>query len=734
MPIVEKSMNLWKHWRPFTFGLVALVASVGSLSPTIRGTDSTDALTDFHLVWSWSTLGDGIGLAGLEIADLDGDGESEIVVGSGYPYGSGRAHWSELEFDGEIRHSWSSLPYEDGPRKIQVIPGTPGVVVVGIADSVQVFDGRTKQLLRSIPLSTTELRSLVVADLDGDGALELAICDLSDLFVHDFETGVLEATRSGFGCWDAQVGQIDDDPQLELALAGDTLGGFVLDGVSLAVDFADLAGFGRIVRLADLDGNGRDEIVSESNPFGIRARDPRSGLLLWEHPNAEVQAIAVADLTGGPADEILWGEGQWGAIHALHGTSGNELWAIDNPEHGVTSLAAGDVDGDGDVEVLWGAGYSSSGPDRLLVADAASQAIVHQTIDLRGGLVGFATGDFDGDVGLELVTASHESDTFYGGVPIRLDLRKGRVESVGPAGALAPDRKLVELTGAQLDDDSPLEFCISASDWENELACSNGDDWSELYSVELPEGERIGLLVSAELDGDPFPELLGRTPAFIYAFEGESGWLKWRTPLVPGIDEALDLMRVADIDASPGVEVVTLRSETLGQPSDLMVFSGSTGALMHGPFQVHASALDVAQLDADSHLEVVLGQSNGSAVSVDPATGGLSAPLASFSGSPRVIRVLDLTRDGVLDFLAAVDFRLEVFDGAANGTTWVSPYLGRSLASMSALHVGDFDGDGVTELAVRTWLGVALYEGPLLSLLTDGFESGDTANWSSTNP
>ena len=79
------------------------------------------------------------------------------------------------------------------------------------------------------------------------------------------------------------------------------------------------------------------------------------------------------DINGDGRDEILYGDGQWGSIHAMNAVNGTQLWAISNPEHGVTRIAVSDVDGDGNLEVMWGAGWTSTGADHFYVYDLSSR-------------------------------------------------------------------------------------------------------------------------------------------------------------------------------------------------------------------------------------------------------------------------------------------------------------------------------------------------------------------------
>jgi hypothetical protein len=79
----------------------------------------------------------------------------------------------------------------------------------------------------------------------------------------------------------------------------------------------------------------------------------------------------------------------------------------------------------------------------------------------------------------------------------------------------------------------------------------DGTDFAEQWWVHLQHPSasiRIG-----ELDGDGSPEVaVGTDESFVYLLEGESGWLKWRTPPVEPAYPGNYVLRFLDVLGTPG--------------------------------------------------------------------------------------------------------------------------------------------------------------------------------------
>lgn len=698
---------------------VVLLFSAGGFAAFAETVD-----TQFRLRWAWSVSGEAIGYRGLEVVDLDADGDQEILVAAD-PWDTG-GYWYILERQGDtLIQIFSSLPREDGVKGVAAgsVNGEVSIVVAGTS-SLSVYQGATRREIASFPVASTAQNALAVADIDGDGILDAVVCDADNLYFYELLLGTVR-TKYGFGCLALAIGQTDADPQLEIAVAGNAAGGFVLDGASLLVDWADVRGFGRKVCLSDFDADGRDEVASQITDWsGVRVQDPESGALLWEIHDVEVAALAAGNLDQEPGSELLWGEGQWGSIHVIEGSSALELGAIANPEHGVTAVAVGDTNADGVEDVLWGAGWTSSGPDYLFVASSDATAFEAQTSDWRAPMAGVAVGDFRGDGSLEVATAATATESYYsGGIPLVLAFESGRLQRFAPQpwpGTYGT--RVTALVPGQLDSDPQLELCLTGN---RTLGCYDGADFVTQWTVSLPDDAYT--LQAGELDGDPHPELVvGTEYAYVFAFEAESGWLKWRSPEPANGTPPIDRIRLLDVEGDANDEVVASSARSSDTP--LTTLDGASGLIAAGPWSTDVMSLLVVPASSPPDL-LLVGQGAGNIVAFDPVTGAAGSSIALFPEAVQAFGLADFNRDGTLDIAALLENHFEVQDGETGLTLYVSPYLGYYVGGTESFQVGDFDGNRVPEILAPTGSGLAFFDGPLLFLFADGFESGDTSNW-----
>ncbi len=716
--------------RPIGLRLSAVSAGIVFLilfAPTALSADPTPVSR-----WSWTPLGYGIGARGLQALDVDGDGRAELFAAP-----ENQSYWYELRRDGLFRQTWTSFLEESTLVALDAV-GTPsGARIAALyQSSLRIYDGGSKAELLRLVTATASNAAVALGDLDHNGVLDAVVCDSDTLYRFELATGTQTGVRHGFGCTDVAIGQIDGDSQLEIAIAGNPTGGYVLDGVSLAVEWGDLEGFGARLALGDLDGDGRDEILASSDlNTDARALDPGSNSELWRIQGYYYPPqLLVADLDPSPGAEAIV-KHYYGDISVLVGATGAPIRSYPVDSNSVSRFAAADTDGDGDLELLWG-GDSCCYNDGLWLLEGGSNVVVKAADETNILAGGFAVGEFGDGIVKEVAVATPSYSYQDPDQIVILDMAQGREVRRSAFDETTSVGSIAAMTGTQLDADAALELCSGSNAGNGPVACLDGLTFAEEWSGDTYSS--VLALQTAEIDGDPAPELLASTlgPA-IEAREGDSGWLKWRTAALDTNFDRMSQLLVLDADGDGLDEVLGRMTYYYYPEGEIALYSGATGDLLGGPWDLQAQAMARPALVEDPPIRVYVALADRTIRGLDPQTGVITPPLVNLPEAARALAVVDLDLDGTLDFVIVNSaMHLQVVNGATGVISWTGPYLGPIGYGDAAptLEAGDLDGNGIPDFAAAWNFGIFFFESPLTVLFGDGFETGDTSAWSATEP
>jgi hypothetical protein len=437
--------------------------------------------------------------------DVDRDGVVEVLWG-GYALMSVNGDTGVLEWmypnGGDPGRMWPGVAVADlegdGDREIVVVQH----------QNITALDASGAPLLGwpVQPFGSSEMRTLAVADLDADGAFEILTARASG---GSYDTWtVLDAsgaTRDGWPrldpgedpgyAWGAYnqnlaAGDLDGDGDLEIAASsdvhylaafadsGDQLGAASIYGANkgwsqVGVHYShatDLVGYADCgadppvsVRpnfadappaIGDLDGDGANEIVVVGSFYDCSALDYQQlfqvpmvfnadrtrwapgGGFDWIAPPVPDGSAAplsidydvIESAEANPALADLDGDGVQEILHASYDGRVHAYWASDRTEHGLwpfdvnlgeTALrfasepAVADLDGDDEAEVVfttWTAKGSDQAGDLFIVsalgAELARIALPRSTQSWDGALGAPTIANLDGDPELEVVTGT----------------------------------------------------------------------------------------------------------------------------------------------------------------------------------------------------------------------------------------------------------------------------------------------------------------------------------------
>ncbi len=656
----------------------------------------------------------------FHVADVDGDGHDDLVFERfgdvGVVLGDGLGDFGPVIVSPAapvLRLAVGDVDGDGVPDAVCSVDDAPQVAVLrGVGDG-------TFALLATLGLAqATEARRLILADVDGNGAL--------DVIAHQLDTNRLNILLNAGGAFpDPPLQVITGNPTQALA-AGDfdgdgnadlayTLGNLFGD-VSVRLgngdgSFGTQIGLGSIqglgVQVGDVTGDGRDDVVSYSigdllvwswvEPTGFGA--PQA----WPAVGGGVDLIVDFDRDG-RLDVI--GGGAFAFV--MLQTSGGALEASDDVFElvdGNVLEAAGDFDEDGGVDLLF------DEQDLVGVLRGRGDATFEPTLGHAKPVVDLRAADLTGDGVPDLVSAHGEGESGQ--------LRRGRwgggFEPAEPVdlGPVAERLFVTDATGDGLLDvvavgwvdgpptiavvaghddgtfDSPLLSPLAGigSAWIRDVALGplGGDarlDLAFLVDTDVPlEPETARLFVNdgtgafseaaavdvsaqpralalADMDGNGATDLLVRTFSRVEVFldDGLGGFALAGSRGVGGASSLF--LETADVDADGQQDAVF--TEDLGVVSVLLGRgNGTFGPEIETDVESSAQSFSVADLDGDGALDLVVGNVlDAKALTLARGRGdGSFHPVETYPLGERTLRarVADFDGDGALDVAALVE-------------------------------------------------------------------------------
>ncbi len=644
----------------------------------------------------------------------------------------------------------------DGDGSGEVVLGQPtsGRVLVWL-DGVASSDAPDVTLSGGVGFG----RALSAGDLDGDGRADLLVASEGLVSLHLGEVGGPAAEAS----WDVAgddptfgealaLGDVDDDGLADLLVGAPRSGRvWIASGVPgglaaeahIAVEGAE--GFGAALALGDVDADGRADLL-----VGVPTASPempeQGHLLLfpgatmpavssWQgaEPRAALGAsVAMLDINGDGRDELLAGapgtsvglvpnRGAVSAYAPVEPLGESELvWAtrVANPalERGLrragSKLSVGDIDGDGRGDLV----VFSQGGVTAVYAGADERLTPFPAL-LLPAAEGGALGDVDGDGLMDPVLWADNALAVWTGIDLWQDPDGDGIVSArdcrpgDPAYAYgrpeACDQRDSDCDGSLVDEffdedgdgfpdcidpELHLDFAWLGTEAGDVVALGdvNGDGQDDILVTSRSARQRFdgeGLLAAYHSDRlDPFPEQL--------AWGGAT-------------DVAIDAVSSADVDGDGFDDVV------VGIATGARVYQGTDEGL--GPWFETVLAVEhpvgpvlASDLDGDGLADVIVGDSVDGGLSIWSAVALDGPPRWRLSGSgagaSSLVNAGDADGDGLGDVLVgasgagaslvfgSVAEELRVFGLEA---PWEGVEFGASVAAL-----GDVDGDGRIEVAV----------------------------------
>jgi poly-gamma-glutamate synthesis protein (capsule biosynthesis protein) len=332
--------------------------TLGTLSPTVSAistftpspsptpTSTPPPLTPLQLSLRWRYPTNEM-LWSMAVADLDDDGNQEVVIGS---YDK---HVYALTREGRMlwRYSAGAAIYAldvgdlDGDGRMEVVVGADDNLVHALRP-----DGEVLWQYRT----GSRVISVLATNLEADAAAEVLASSWDrELYLLDGNGELRWQLSTAEALSVVQCADLDGDERPEI-VAGSDGGDVYLVSLEGRVQWRyRTGGYVREVRVHDLDDDGRNEIVVGSADGWVYVLSA-GGRLEWRRLlEGSVLAIHIGDVEGDGEAEIMAGTGHDGRQVYLLSASGEVRWSH-QAENGVWCVQGVDLDDDGLLEIVAG--------------------------------------------------------------------------------------------------------------------------------------------------------------------------------------------------------------------------------------------------------------------------------------------------------------------------------------------------------------------------------------------
>jgi outer membrane protein assembly factor BamB len=345
-----------------------------------------------------------------------------------------------------------------------------------------------------------ECHGAAVADIDGDGAMEVVIGSNDDkVYCLDGVTGLLEWSypTGGSVFSSPAAADIDGDDTMEVVVGSYDSNIYCLNGITGLVEWSYAAG-GPVYSspsVANVDGVTGMEVVVGSINDKVYCLDGATGTIKWSYQTGDdvFSSPAVADVDEDGDVEVVIGSDDH-KVYCLNGATGVVKWSYPTGDKIYSSPAAADVDGITGMEVVIGSNdnniYCLNGATGLVKWSYATGGSVWSSP---------AVADVDGNDTMQVVIGSHDGKVY------RLNGVTGAMEwSYDIGGPVHRGISVADLDG-DIADECKLEILVP-NNYTDLLTCLNGEDGSVLWTKQLATD--VHDITIADIDNDGCVELV----------------------------------------------------------------------------------------------------------------------------------------------------------------------------------------------------------------------------------
>lgn len=656
----------------------------------------------------YGALGDMLGVAGLDSGDVAGDGGVDILVTGTLNAPSAPSRFSLLRSDPQAALGYRQVAFSPNfdetlraARLLDLDGDGVKEIVVGLDDgSIQVFRGHELQRLSTASVNGSVLQ-IELADADGDGALDLVV--LSSQEISLFDPLTLQARGSvahgavGYYLNELAIGNVDAEPSPEVVLNTGAVLRLKRNNGTLESELLwqyPAGRFGIRIGLADIDGDGMQELIAASDWDYLTTFDLDIPAPKWQiHSLDDLDAMTLADVNGDGVPEAVLGKGQWGNVFAIDLITRQTLWTVDNPEHGVGRILVADIDGDGERELLWAAG------DSLFVHDLADFTQKWRSLHDDGPFNALALQPESGGNSIRRVAFASlrsnrgDDDGF---------IHQWNSTTLQPLTLSGPNTfgrfVITGIHALAYTRGTPQSLLVGTDRLYDGAIYTMDVDTSEVTNaVVYDRGSPIVALTLADADGDGQDEIVaanqvahsGSPGVYVYLIDPTTGAELWRSISLAGPYSGVSSLVVADLDGDSRDDIIATGG--VGNTGGfLFQFTG----VNHTQWQSNETDYTAAtthDIDSGGRAEVMAGTTDGVVRILDGISHGVLRTLEVGQGPITALRAFRDPQSNRLRVASMVDEQLRVHDVATGELLAVAPH---PIRGSRALEVADAEGRG----------------------------------------